>query len=86
MPRPARAANEAMFPRVSALADVAIQNRPPRNEGELPAVLNQGVAAGSKLDGATINAVNPLARPGLGIGEAELVGELTGDPVQFPTA
>lgn len=27
MPRPARAANEAMFPRVSALADVVIQGR-----------------------------------------------------------
>ena len=55
---------------------MAFENGAPRDEGEFAALLDEGVFAAGKFDGAAKRAFHQLARAGLDIGEAKLVGEL----------
>ena len=65
------------------LAEVAFEHRPPRNQREFPALLDQREPSARKIQATAINASDPLAWLGFGIGEAKLLRKLARNPRQF---
>src|SRR5690606_12990203 len=59
--------------------DVAVENRPPGHEGELPGLFDQRDAPRGQVDRTAVDALDTVARPALDIAETEFVREGPGD-------
>src|SRR5260221_3200711 len=66
------------------LPEIPLQHRPPRDERELAWFLDERETPAGEIEPASVNAFDPLARPDLGIVQAEFAGKLAGDPCQLP--
>ena len=68
------------------LAEIALEHRPPRDQRELAAFLDQRKAAAREVEATPVDAFDPLATLRLSVGEPKLARKLGRDAAQFPAA
>jgi hypothetical protein len=64
-------------------AEAALRHRPPRHQGEFAALRDHREPTARQFDRPEVDTLDTLAGPDLGLIQAHLVRELTGDTAQF---